>query len=110
VARVDGDPVAFGGIWEEWRSPEGESLQTFATITTNANNLLTGIQDRMPVIIERDDWPLWLGESEGDVRALLRPAAEDTLRFWPIGKAVGRVKNDGPELLEAVTLTKPMLL
>jgi len=41
---------------------------------------------------------------------LLRPAAEDTLRFWPIGKAVGRVKNDGPELLEAVTLTKPMLL
>jgi putative SOS response-associated peptidase YedK len=110
VARVDGDPVAFGGIWEKWRSPEGERLHTFATITTDANNLLAAIQDRMPVIIERDDWPLWLGETEGDVRALLRPAAEDTLRFWPIGKAVGRVKNDGPELLEPVTLTAPTLL
>jgi putative SOS response-associated peptidase YedK len=54
----------------------------------------------MPVIIEQDDWPLWLGEAEGDVSALLRPAPEDTLRFWPVGMAVGNVRNDGPELLE----------
>ena len=66
VARVDDDPVAFGGIWEAWRSPEGERLQTFATITTDANDLLAPIQDRMPVIIERADWPVWLGEAEGD--------------------------------------------
>jgi putative SOS response-associated peptidase YedK len=49
VERVDGDPVAFGGIWEAWRSPEGERLQTFATNTTDANELLAPIQDRMPV-------------------------------------------------------------
>ena len=110
VARVDGDPVAFAGIWEAWKSPEGERVQTFATITTDANNLLAGIQDRMPVIIEREDWPLWLGEAEGDVQALLRPAAEDTLRFWPVGKAVGNVRNDGPELLEPATLAEPTLL
>ena len=66
VARVDGEPVAFGGIWENWRSPEGEILQTFATITTDANELLAPIQDRMPVIVEQADWPLWLGEQEGD--------------------------------------------
>src|SRR6476660_481577 len=58
VARVDGDPVAFAGIWEAWKSSEGERVQTFATITTEANNLLAGIQDRMPVIIEPEDWPL----------------------------------------------------
>ena len=110
MARVDGDPVAFAGIWEAWKSPEGERLQTFATITTDANNLLAGIQDRMPVIIEREDWPLWLGEAEGDVHALLRPAAEDILRFWPVGKAVGNVRNDGPELLEPATLEEPTLL
>lgn len=46
VARVDGEPVAFGGIWEAWKSSDGEWLQTFATITTNANELLVGIQDR----------------------------------------------------------------
>jgi putative SOS response-associated peptidase YedK len=110
IARVDGDPVAFGGIWEEWRSPDGETLRTFATITTNANQQLSAIQDRMPVIIEAEDWPLWLGEAQGDPATLLQPAAEDVLRVWPVGKAVGKVKNDGPELLEPATLTEPMLL
>jgi putative SOS response-associated peptidase YedK len=86
VARVDGEPVAFAGIWEEWRSPEGEKLSTFATITTDANTLLASIQDRMPVIIERADWSVWLGEAAGDPSALLRPAPEDVLRFWPVDK------------------------
>jgi putative SOS response-associated peptidase YedK len=102
-ARVDGDPVAFGGIWEEWRSPDGETLRTFATITTDANRPLSGIQDRMPVIIEPEDWPLWLGEIEGDPATLLRAAAEDMLRVCPVDKKVGNVSNDGPELLEPRT-------
>ena len=110
VARFDGDPVAFGGIWETWHSPDGESLQTFATITTDANKQLVGIQDRMPVIIERENWSLWLGESEGDPSILLRPVPEDVLRVWPVGKKVGNVKNDGPGLLEPVTPAEPMLL
>jgi putative SOS response-associated peptidase YedK len=71
VARVDGEPVAFGGVWEIWKSPERERLQTFATITTEAKELLATIQDRMPVIIEKADWPLWLGEVEGDPATLL---------------------------------------
>ena len=86
VARVDSEPVAFAGIWEEWRSAEGEKLSTFATITTDANMLLASIQDRMPVIIERADWPVWLGEAEGNPSTLLRPAPEDVLRFWPVDK------------------------
>jgi putative SOS response-associated peptidase YedK len=108
VARVDGDPVAFGGIWETWKSPDGELLQTFATITTDANRQLAAIQDRMPVIIEREDWPLGLGE--GDPGKLLRPLSENVLCVWPIGKAVGNVKNDGPDLLEPVTVAEPTLL
>jgi putative SOS response-associated peptidase YedK len=110
VARIDGDPVAFGGIWEVWKSPDGEILQTFATITTDANRQLSAIQDRMPVIIELKDWPLWLGETAGDPGKLLRPLAENVLRVWPIGKAVGNVKNDGPELLEPTTVAEPTLL
>ena len=46
VARLDGDPVAFGGVWETWKSPDGETPQTFATITTEANRQLAGIQGR----------------------------------------------------------------
>jgi putative SOS response-associated peptidase YedK len=110
VARVDGNPVAFGGIWESWESTGGEILTTFATITTDANRQLSPIQDRMPVIIEQEDWPLWLGETEGDPGSLLRPAANDVLRFWPIGKAVGNVRNDGPLLLEPTTVAEPTLL
>ncbi len=96
VARVDGEPVAFGGIWETWKSPEGERLKTFATITTEANELLAAVQDRMPVIIEKADWPLWLGEAEGNVTGLLRPAPEDALRFWPVDKRVGMSAMTGP--------------
>jgi putative SOS response-associated peptidase YedK len=110
VARVDGDPVAFGGIWEEWRSPEGERLQTFATITTDANELLAPIQDRMPVIIERADWPIWLGEAGGDPAALLRPAPKDVLWVWRVDKKVGNVRNDGPDLIKPITEPEPTLL
>jgi putative SOS response-associated peptidase YedK len=80
VARVDGGPVAFGGIWEAWRLPDGERLQTFATITTDANELLAPIQHRTTVIVERADWLVWLGEVEGDPAALLRPAPNNVLR------------------------------
>ena len=65
------------------KPPDGERLRTFATIATDANRELSGIQDRMPVIIERDNWPIWLGEAEGDLDSLLRAAPEDVLRVWP---------------------------
>lgn len=100
VARLDGDPVAFAGIWEEWILPDGETLRTFATMTTDANRQLSTIQSRMPVIIEPADWELWLGETEGNVETLLRPTAENVLRIWLVDKKVGNVKNDGPELLD----------
>jgi putative SOS response-associated peptidase YedK len=110
VARVDGDPVAFGGIWEKWRSAEGERLQTFATITTVANELLASIQDRMPVIIEKADWPVWLGEAEGDPAAMFRPAPNDVLRVWRVDRKVGNVRNDGPDLIKPLAELEPTLL
>jgi putative SOS response-associated peptidase YedK len=110
VARIDGDPVAFGGIWEAWKSPEDEWLTTFSTITTEANNQLSVIQDRMPVIIEKENWPLWLGEADGDPMSLLRAAPEDVLRVWPVDMKVGNVRNDGPELLEPRQLDDAPLL
>jgi putative SOS response-associated peptidase YedK len=109
VARVDGKPVAFAGIWEQWRNPDGGILQTFATMTTDANQQLAAIQERMPVIIEKDAWPLWMGEVEGDILSLLRPGPEHVLRVWPVGKRVGNVKNNGPALLEPEPEAEPEL-
>jgi putative SOS response-associated peptidase YedK len=57
-----------------------------------------------------EHWPLWLGEVEGDAAALLRPAGEDVLRFWPIDKKVGQVRNDGPELIEPIVSAEAPLL
>ena len=60
IARVDGTPLAFAGLWEGWRSPDGETLRTFAIITTSANADMAVLHDRMPVILEPPDWPVWL--------------------------------------------------
>jgi putative SOS response-associated peptidase YedK len=98
IARGDGEPVALGGMWETWRS-EGETLRSFATLTTDANPPLSFIQERMPVIIEPADWPVWLGEEDGDVMSLLRPLPADRLRIWPVDRMVNNVRNDGPALL-----------
>jgi putative SOS response-associated peptidase YedK len=56
----------------------------------------------MPLIIEQADWPLWLGETEGDHAALMRPAALGVVRHWPVSRLVNSVRNNGPELLDEV--------
>jgi len=89
IARLDGEPVAFGGIWEHWESADGHRLDTFATITTEANQQLSMIQPRMPVIIEKADWPVWLGEVEGDVLSCsVRRRRGFCAYGWPISASV----------------------
>jgi putative SOS response-associated peptidase YedK len=100
IARQDGQPMAFAGIWDGWRGPGGEVIRSFAIVVTAANATMAPIHDRMPVIMEPADWPAWMGEADGDPLALLRPAAEDVLRIWPVGRAVNAPRNNGPELLE----------
>ena len=58
------------------------------------------LHDRMPMVIEEADWPVWLGEAEGDPAALLRPPACGTLRIWPVSRKVNRPANNAPELLQ----------
>jgi putative SOS response-associated peptidase YedK len=99
IARADGQPMAFAGLWGGWRGADGSVLRTFTIVTTNANAELLALHERMPVILEPADWPTWLGEAEGDRAALLRPSAA-ALRVWRIGTAVNNVRNDNAALLE----------
>jgi putative SOS response-associated peptidase YedK len=101
VARADGDPMVFAGLWEGWRGPDGTVIRSFTIVTTTANTLLRPIHERMPVILERTAWPVWLGEEEGDPTVVLQPSAAE-LRVWRIGTAVNNVRNDNAALLEAV--------
>jgi putative SOS response-associated peptidase YedK len=101
VAREDGQPMVFAGLWEGWRGPDGTVLRSFTIVTTNANTTLRPIHERMPVILEPADWPAWLGEVAADPAVLLRPS-EAALRAWRIGTAVNNVRNDSAALLEPV--------
>ncbi len=102
IARRDGTPLAFAGLWEGWRSPEGEVVRTFCILTTAANATMRQLHERMPVILEPDAWPAWLGEGGSDATALMRPANDDVLRLWPVSRAVNSVRNNGSELLDRV--------
>ena len=64
----------------------------------------------MPVIIEKTDWPVWLGEAEGDPGALLRPVPNDVLRVWQVERKVGNVRNDGPDLIMPIAELERTLL
>jgi putative SOS response-associated peptidase YedK len=79
IAPKDGRPLAIAVIWEAWARTDDrgreEMLLTFAMATTPANALIAKVTDRMPAILQPEDWPTWLGETGapiGDVKALLK--------------------------------------
>jgi putative SOS response-associated peptidase YedK len=96
IAMRDGAPFGIAGIWENWKEPaSGEWIRTFAIITTDANELVVDIHDRMPVILSPNDYARWLGE-EPDPRDLMRPFPADLMRMWPISTRVNKPENDDP--------------
>lgn len=103
--RRDGDVMALGGLWETWRGPDGVLLRTFCLITTAANVDLEGIHDRMPVMVEPEDWDRWLDPrmTEPEQLAdLLSPAPYPRLDRHPVSSRVNRADVDGPELIHPV--------
>ena len=104
IARQDRQPMAFTGLWEGFRWADGTVTRSFAIITTAANADVAELHDRMPVILEPADWPVWLGEVEGDPGSLLHSPPAGTLRVWRVDRRVNSPKNNGPELLEPIDL------
>ena len=99
IARTDGQPMVFAGLWEGWRGADGTVMRTFTIMTTNANPTLRPLHERMPVVLEPPDWPAWLGETDNDHTTLLHPSAAE-FRIWAVGKAVNNVRNDSAALLQ----------
>jgi putative SOS response-associated peptidase YedK len=106
VRARDGEPLAFAGLWEVWRENEDDDwLRSCAIITTDANELLAPIHDRMPVILPESAWEPWLDPSNEDRDALVRllaPAPSDALEMWRVAPLVNSPDNNGPELIEPV--------
>ena len=101
IAMKDGSPIGVAGLWENWKNPAGEWVRTFAIITTDSNELVGQIHDRMPVILHRADYERWLG-ADADPRDLLRPFASEALRIWPISTRVNKPENDDASTLDEV--------
>ena len=59
IARQDGQPMAFAGLWEGFKRPDVHDTRSFTIITTDANRIVAELHDRMPVILEPQDWPRW---------------------------------------------------
>ena len=99
--------MALAGLWENWRSPAGERIRSFAIVTTAPNELCAQLHNRMPAIIAPEAWPAWLGEEPADepqLKALLAPYPSDDMICWPVSTRVGSVKNNDPSLVEPVVL------
>jgi putative SOS response-associated peptidase YedK len=106
VRRIDGEPLALAGLWATWRDPETAArLYTVSILTGAPNDLVARVHDRMPIILEPDDWDAWLAEETAavELRGLLRPLPEQAMTLYPVSPAVNNVRSEGAELLLPLT-------
>src|SRR5215472_16090617 len=95
------------GVWENWKSPAGEWVRSFAIITTEPNELCAELHNRMPVVLAPETWPSWLGEGAADqaqLKSLLVPYPSDGMFACPVSPLVGSVRNNDPSLIEPIVL------
>ena len=102
ISLKSGEPMAFAGLWDAWKDADGGWLQSFSIITTEANELMSSIHDRMPVILKPTEFDRWLSRevTEQPPIDLLRPYDSDEMQMHPVDPRVGNVKNNEPSLCQ----------
>jgi putative SOS response-associated peptidase YedK len=98
----NGNPFAFAGLWDAWKDKGGRWLQSFAIVTTEANELMARIHPRMPVILHARDYDRWLDREETERLPLdlLRPLESEEMEMYEANPKVNNVRNNGPEMLK----------
>jgi len=107
---ADDSLFAFAGLWDRWRDPAGQHINSFTILTTSANALVAGIHDRMPVILRPEDYELWLDPGLTDPRGvagLLKPFDARVMKKYPVSTRVNRAENDDPECIREVVPAEP---
>jgi putative SOS response-associated peptidase YedK len=112
IQRSDGEPLAVAGLWATWRDrdagPEAPWLHSLTIITTSANEMMSAVHDRMPVVLPPERWAEWLDPANQDVDALkdlLVPAPNDLLTMHPVSTSVNNVRNNSIELIDPVAVS-----
>ncbi len=106
IHASDGSILAFAGLWERWtRTDDGDVIDSFTIVTTAANDRMRALHDRMPAILAPEDLARWLEPaSEPDALGdLLGPCPDTRLALHPVTRAVGNMRNEGPDLIAAVS-------
>jgi putative SOS response-associated peptidase YedK len=96
--RRDGEPLAFAGLWELWNG-----IRTCTIVTTEANDVVRPVHERMPVVLDESNWSEWLDEQNRDVVSLQRllvPADARAFEAWPVSTLVNKADNNTPALLD----------
>ena len=111
ITRADGQPMALAGLYATWSGPEGEEIDSVATITVAANAQLSEIHDRMPMILldeaQQDAWLDVRNVRAREAAQMALPLEDGVLRFHPVSTRVNSARDDDPGLIEPVTLEKP---
>lgn len=97
ITRVDGHPMALGALWSRWGD-----LDSCAMVTVEGGPGMAGIHDREPVILEREDWPLWLGEAGKGAALLMKPRGPGVLQAHRVDVAVNSNRASGAQLIAPV--------
>lgn len=102
LRMVDGKPFAFAGLWDNWFSPDGSEVRSCTIITTEPNELVRPIHNRMPVILPPSAYREWLTPGEGNITALqavLKPYPASEMVAYPVSRLVNDPKSDRPEVI-----------
>jgi putative SOS response-associated peptidase YedK len=101
IHHADDDLLTLAGIWQTWDKGD-EPLTTCAIVTTGANKAMSEIHNRMPVVLSRDDWALWLGEKGKGAATLMQAPPDDLLKFHRVDPKVNSNRASGADLIEPI--------
>ena len=102
IILKSGEPFAMAGLWETWIDPQGSVVPSCTIITTAANDFLSPIHNRMPVILSRETERLWLDSDLEQAPALidiLTHTPNDALDAYEVSTTVNNARNEGPEII-----------
>jgi putative SOS response-associated peptidase YedK len=105
---LDDSVFAFAGLWERWRDPTDEVVETCTILTTKPNSLVANVHDRMPVILGREHYDVWLDPGVTDaarVADCLKPFEARLMKKYPVSTRVNRPENDDQECAQEVPIT-----
>lgn len=105
IQMKSGQPFAFAGLWERWNAPDGSEVLTSTIITTEPNELLKPIHNRMPVILPQSAYEEWLTPGEKaakDLNALLAPYPASEMQAFPVSTFVNSPANDSPQCIQTI--------